>query len=121
MNKYIEILCLNKRHSMLVCAFLDDLQDVISEVTYYKDDEDAFGHIIEGFIYHHNGLGSEVSKGEIDNKSWYYSLANNAYWATQGYFANLEDKENVLFCEKKVLSLITEFLKSAILEIVLLV
>ena len=32
---------------------------------------------------------------------------------------NLEDKENVLFCEKKVLSLITEFLKSIDLALII--
>jgi hypothetical protein len=111
MNNFIEIYCLNKQHSDVVCQFLNDLQAIIDDATYYDEDLMGFKEVIRDFIIYHNGLAVLAEEGEVDDHKWYYSLANNVYWATKGYFAGLEDKKSAIIYEKKVISLIQKFLE----------
>lgn len=90
MGKDIEIYCLNKRHSKIVCEFLMQLEDIIDKATYYDEDFEGYKKVMEKFITFHNGLGIYALLGEVDYDSWYISLPNNVYWATLGYFASVE-------------------------------
>ena len=40
MGKDVEIYCLNKRHSKIVCGFLVKLEDIINDATQYDEDFD---------------------------------------------------------------------------------
>ena len=57
MGKDIEIYCLNKRHSKIVCEFLMQLEDIIDKATYYDEDFEGYKKVMEKFITFHNGLG----------------------------------------------------------------
>jgi hypothetical protein len=113
MNENAEIFCLNKRHSHIVCEFLQDLQDIINEVTFYDEDYEGFKEVIEKIILFHNGLGVYAVTGEIHKINWYLSMPNTVYWATIGYFASMtpEKKEDLDEYREKVLSLISVVIK----------
>ena len=89
----VEIYCLNKRHSKIVCEFLMKLEAIIDKATYYDDDFEGYKEVMGKFIDFHNNLGLNAILGEIDYDSWYISLPNNVYWATIGYFASVEVSE----------------------------
>ena len=121
MNKNAEIYCLNKRHSSIVCEFLQDLENIINEVAYYDEDYDGFKDVIDRIILFHNGLGAYAMSGEIDKTNWYLSMPNTVYWATVGYFAAItpEKEEDLDKYKEKVLSLISGVIKR--LELSLLI
>ena len=121
MRENLEIYCLNKRHSNIVCTFLEDLEDIVSEATDYDEEYEGFKDVIDRLIVFHNGLGFYAMDGDIDNMSWYLSMPNIVYWAVVGYFAALTPKKDVNMDEyrKKVLSLIEEVIKD--LEMSLLI
>jgi hypothetical protein len=119
MSEYVEIFCLNKRHSDVVINFLYDLHEIIDNATYYEEDFVGFTDIMEDFIVYHNKLGEEAVKGSVEYKNWYSSLGNNVYWATKGYFAAMQDKESAIINEKKVISLIQDFLDNIELALII--
>lgn len=121
MKENAEIYCLNKRHSSIVCEFLQDLEDIINEVAYYDEDYEGFKEVIERIILFHNGLGAYAMEGEVDKINWYLSMPNTVYWATVGYFAAItpEKKEDLDEYKEKVLSLISIVIKK--LELSLLI
>ena len=90
MGKNVEIYCLNKRHSKIVCEFLMQLEGIIDKATFYDEDFEGYKEVMERFISFHNELGVYALLGEVDYDSWYLSLPNNVYWATLGYFASVE-------------------------------
>jgi len=110
MGKDVEIYCLNKRHSNIVCEFLMKLEDIIDKATYYDDDFEGYKKVMEKFITFHNSLGIYALLGEVDYNSWYISLPNNVYWATMGYFASVEvsEGENLDKFKGEVLDLISK-------------
>lgn len=93
MGRYVDIYCLNKRHSKIVCGFLRDLEVIINDATYYDEDFKGFKEVMEKFIFFHNELGISAAIGDVDYENWYLSLPNNVYWATIGYFASVQCKE----------------------------
>jgi|TARA_B110000908_G_scaffold75731_1_gene91170 hypothetical protein len=119
MDKYVEIYCLNKLHSRLVCTFLKDLQDIIDDATYYDEDVFSFEEVISQCIVYHNKLGAACVEGELDVNNWYHSLANNVFWVTNGYFASLENEGNIVIYKKKVISLIENFILDLDLALVI--
>jgi hypothetical protein len=119
MDKYVEIYCLNKLHSKLVCNFLKDLQDIVDDATYYDEDVFSFEEVIEQCVVYHNKLGAACVEGDVEIKNWYHSLANNVYWATNGYFAALENEGNIMIYKKKVISLIENFILELDLALVI--
>ena len=121
MNENAEIYCLNRRHSSIVCQFLQDLEDIINEVAYYDEDYQGFKEVIDRIILFHNGLGVYTMDGEVDKTTWYLSMPNTVYWATVGYFAAITPKkgEDLDKYRKKVLSLISKVIKR--LELSLLI
>lgn len=119
MSEFVEVFCLNKRHSDIVINFLYDLHEVIDNATYYEEDFVGFTDIMQDFISYHNKLGAEALKGSVDYKNWYSSLGNNVFWATKGYFAAMQDKEIAGIYEKKVLSLIQDFLDNVELALII--
>jgi len=112
-NKNAEIFCLNKRHSSIVCEFLEDLEDIINEVAYYDEDYNGFREVIDKIILFHNGLGAYVMLGDIDKTTWYLSMPNTVYWATIGYLAAITPRKEEYLDEskEKVLSLISNVTK----------
>ena len=94
MNDKLEIYCLNNRHSSIICNFLEDLEDIVSEATYYDEDYEGFKDVIDRLIVFHNGVGFHAMDGDIDNMSWYLSMPNIVYWAVVGYFAGLTRKKD---------------------------
>ena len=119
MSEYVEIFCLNKRHSDVVINFLYDLHEIIDNATYYEEDFVGFTDIMEDFIVYHNKLGAEAIKGSVEYKNWYSSLGNNVFWACKGYFASMQDKENAIIYEKKVISLVSDFLANSELALII--
>ena len=111
MDKYVEIYCLNKLHSRLVCTFLKDLQDIIDDATYYDEDVFSFEEVISQCIVYHNKLGAACVGGELDVNNWYHSL--------NGYFASLENEGNIVIYKKKVISLIENFILDLDLALVI--
>ena len=113
MGKGVEIYCLNKRHSKIVCDFLMQLEGIIDRATFYDEDFEGYKEVMKNFITFHNHLGVSALLGEVDYDSWYISLPNNVYWATIGYFAAVEvsEGENLDKFKGEVFSLISSTLK----------
>tara|TARA_R110000824_G_scaffold72595_2_gene185187 strand:- start:10974 stop:11378 length:405 start_codon:yes stop_codon:yes gene_type:complete len=108
-----DIFYLNKRHSSIISTFLDDIEELVNEVSCYNEDLVGFDVIMKSIIDFHNGLGEYVLYGSIGSQEWYVSLPNNLYWATKGYLANLElnQDNDMSLCEEKLLSLTVDVLK----------
>jgi|TARA_R110000787_G_scaffold118062_1_gene228789 hypothetical protein len=113
MGKDVEIYCLNKRHSKIVCGFLVELEDIINDATHYDEDFEGYKKVMDKFITFHNNLGIYAILGEVDYENWYLSLPNNVYWATIGYFASVQvtEGEDLDKFKEKVFSLISITLK----------
>jgi hypothetical protein len=112
MGKVVEIYCLNKRHSKIVCEFLMQLEGIINKATFYDEDFEGYKEVMERFISFHNELGIYALLGEVDYENWYISLPNNVYWATLGYFASVEvsDGEDLDKFKGEVFALISKTL-----------
>jgi len=108
-----DIYCLNKSHSVIINAFLDDIQMIINDVVIYNEDAVGFEVIVAKTIDFHNGLGEYVLFGNVGYHEWYMSLPNNLYWATKGYLVNLalNQDEDLSLCERKLLSLTINVLR----------
>tara|TARA_R110002167_G_scaffold130546_1_gene314034 strand:+ start:1124 stop:1528 length:405 start_codon:yes stop_codon:yes gene_type:complete len=107
-----DIIYLNERHSLIINEFLNDIHDVIEEVTMFEEDYIGFELLIEQAIEFHNGLGGYVELGSVNRRDWFVSLPNNIYWATKGYISNLalnQDEDLYLF-DDKLLSLTVDVL-----------
>ena len=102
-----DIYYLNTRHSEIITEFLYDVQDIVKEVTFFKEDYIEFQSLSNGVIDFHNGLSEYVVLGGVDCLEWYVSLPNNLYWATKGYLSSIQSKEEVdlIIYEEKLLSL----------------
>jgi len=108
-----DIIYLNERHSSIVNEFLNDIHQVIDDVTMFEEDYIGFEVLVEKAIEFHNGLGGYVESGGVNRRDWYMSLPNNIYWATKGYISNLalnQDEDLYLF-EDKLLSLTVDVLE----------
>tara|TARA_R110002074_G_scaffold1973_3_gene11876 strand:+ start:3349 stop:3750 length:402 start_codon:yes stop_codon:yes gene_type:complete len=107
MGKFIDIYCLNKRHTSIILDFLSDIEDIIEELE--EDYENSsFYIVIEKIVEYHNAMGALVMKSNIPKQEWYLSLPNNIYWASIGYLSSLdeENEEKTVECCRKILSLV---------------
>ena len=47
MGKGVEIYCLNKRHSRIVCDFLMKLEAIIDRATFYDEDFEGYKKVMD--------------------------------------------------------------------------